>query len=241
MDEERALQTPKVFCVGWHKTGTSSMGLALIRLGYKVVGARLDTADDLRHGRIDRVLSLAKSFDGFQDVPWAALYKELDSAFPGSRFILVERDEDDWLRSASTHFKDTNVALHEWLYGVGEMAGNEALYLERYKRHNAEVKEYFSGRDDFLEFSIERGDGWDKLCQFLSRPVPSIPFPFENKGPHSFSLGDQVLTTVREMMPLSLRRAIFRMRLYLRKKRGLPDPRDRFHNFEANRRSRSGG
>ena len=72
------------------------MGLALIELGYKVVGARLDTVEDLNAGRVDRIMRLAEQYDAFQDVPWAALYRELDKAFPGGRFILVERNENSW-------------------------------------------------------------------------------------------------------------------------------------------------
>lgn len=29
----------KVFCIGFHKTGTTSLELALIRLGYRVTGS----------------------------------------------------------------------------------------------------------------------------------------------------------------------------------------------------------
>ena len=215
------------------------MGLALIELGYKVVGARLDTVQDLNAGRVDRVIRLAEQFEAFQDVPWAALYRELDEAFPGSRFILVERDENRWLQSASTHFGDQYIALHEWLYGDGVMEGNEALYLERYKRHNEEVRAYFGDREDFLDFSIERGDGWEKLCRFLDNPVPNVPFPHENKGVHSYNRRDKALRKLQDIVPASLRRAIFSIRLFLWKVRGLPDPRNRFHNFEENRRSQS--
>ncbi len=215
------------------------MGLALIELGYKVVGARLDTVDDLNAGRIAKILELAEQFDAFQDVPWAALYRELDEAFPGSRFILVERDESKWLQSASTHFGDQHIPLHEWLYGEGVMDGHEDLYLERYRRHNDEVKAYFANREDFLNFSIQHGDGWDKLCRFLNKPVPKLPFPHENKGQHSYNRRDKALKAIKANIPARLRRTLFGLRLFFRKARGLPDPRDRFHNFEANRRSRS--
>ena len=231
-------QEGKVFCLGWHKTGTTTLGSALIRLGYKVVGARLDTVEDLQAGRIENVLDLAREFDAFQDVPWAALFKELDAAFPGSKFIFVERDEETWLKSAARHFKDLHIPMHEWLYGTGELAGNEQQYLERYRAHNAEVKKYFQHRDDFLVFSLDRGDGWPELCHFLSRPVPSAPFPHENKRLAPLNTRERVLKSLRDVTPMFLRSAIFQTRLWIRKARGLPDPRNRFHNFDANRRHR---
>jgi hypothetical protein len=233
------VKEPKVICLGWHKTGTSTMGLALLQLGYKVVGARLDTVDDLVAGRADRVVDLAREFDGFQDVPWAALYRELDEAFPGSKFILVERDEERWLHSAKTHFADAQIPMHEWLYGEGVLEGNEALYLERYRRHYAEVRDYFSDRqDDILDFSLERDDGWEKLCRFLDAPIPASAFPHENKGAHSFNARDRIVDAARRAVPLTVRRRLFGLRLRLRQLRGLPDPRDRFHNLEASQSNR---
>src|SRR5690349_21705441 len=133
----------KVVCIGWHKTGTTTLGDCLLILGYNVVGCRLDLADSLLKGDIELTLKLVENFDAFQDIPWAALYKEIDQRYPNSKFIVSERDEEKWLASALNHFKDLDVPLHEWLYGVGVMQGNEQLYLERYRQHYREVKEYF--------------------------------------------------------------------------------------------------
>ena len=107
---------PRVFCIGWHKTGTSTMGLALLELGYTVLGCRLDMADPLLKCDKKIPIQLAGQFDALQDVPWAALFRELDQAYPGSKFILTVRDEDAWLYSASSHFKDNYVRLREWHY-----------------------------------------------------------------------------------------------------------------------------
>ncbi|MBV6653144.1 MAG: hypothetical protein KI786_05280, partial [Mameliella sp.] len=126
---------PRVFCIGWHKTGTTTMGLALLELGYTVLGARLDMAEPLLEGDLSTPLEEAGKYDALQDVPWSALYKELDQQYPGSKFILTVREEATWLNSASKHFKDSYVALHEWLYGTGALKGNESAYLERYQQH----------------------------------------------------------------------------------------------------------
>src|SRR5690348_1942319 len=115
----------KVFCVAWHKTGTTTLGEALLTLGYKVVGARLDLAEPLLRRDIESVILEARKFEAFQDVPWAVLYRELDQRFPGSKFILVERDELKWLNSAIRHFGDRHVRMHEWIYGEGNIVGHE--------------------------------------------------------------------------------------------------------------------
>ena len=230
---------PRVFCIGWHKTGTSSLGHALVQLGYSVLGCRLDMVHPLRQGDLDAVLALAGQFDALQDVPWAALYRELDQAYPGSRFILTEREEQSWLRSALRHFDSAHIPLHEWLYGDGVMRGNEQLYLERYRRHNQEAKAYFTDRqEDFLMLDLAGGDGWSELCGFLGDPAPNRPFPHANKGPHSLNAKDRVVNSLRRLSPLAARKAVFNARQAVRNMIGKPDPRDVFNNMIANREER---
>jgi len=230
------IDRPRVFCIGWHKTGTSTLGLALIELGYSVVGCRLDMVHPLRRGNLESALETAGQFDAVQDVPWAALFRELDERYPGSRFILTEREESSWLRSASRHFADIYVPLHEWLYGEGVLQGSETLYLERYRRHNQEIREYFSGREsDLLIMDLQNGDGWQQLCDFLGDDIPRRPFPHANKGPHSYSAMDRFIVGVRRAVPSSVRERVFAFRQRVRFWMGRPDPLDRFNNFRQNR------
>ncbi len=230
-------ERPRVFCIGWHKTGTSTLGMALVKLGYSVVGARLDMVHPLRRGDINEVLDVAAQFDALQDVPWATLYAELDERFPDSRFILTVRDEQAWLRSALRHFGETDIPMHEWLYGDGQMAGNEAIYLERFRRHYADVKKYFKAREqDLLVLNLAAGEGWKEICQFLDQTVPGEPFPHTNKSPHSYNAKDKARAFLRSRVPLQIRRAVFATKLALRGLLGLPDPRNIFHNRAQNDR-----
>lgn len=175
----------KVFCIGFHKTGTSSLAKALEELGYRVTGP-----NGVRRPRIAKVaLKLAEKlvpeYDAFQDNPWPIIYKEMDARYPGSKFILVVREPQSWLRSQVSYFGKKSSPMRQWIYGenAGCPEGNEEIYLARYNRHNAEVQEYFKDRpDDLLVMSLSSGDGWEKLCKFLGYPVPDRPFPHVNKG-----------------------------------------------------------
>ncbi|MBT8098447.1 MAG: hypothetical protein KJO82_01790 [Gammaproteobacteria bacterium] len=175
----------KVFCIGFHKTGTTSLELALKQLGYRVTGS-FGTKDpgiaakvhEMAYARVPR-------FDAFEDNPWPILYRELDQRFPGSRFILTRRPADAWIRSQVRDFASTETPMRRWIYGddAGCPAGNEDTYIARYERHNREVLDYFKDRpDDLLIFDLPNGDGWDKLCRFLGHPVPDKPFPHANKA-----------------------------------------------------------
>ena len=175
---------PKVFCVGFHKTGTKSLARALQILGYRVTGP--DGARDPRIAEraLPMALDIASRFDAFNDNPWSVLYREMDAAFPGSRFILTRRSPDSWIASVVRYFGDERTPMREWIYGPGRGAplGNERAYLGRYRRHNADVVAHFSGRGCLLTMDITAGDGWEMLCDFLGRPVPDRPFPHVNPG-----------------------------------------------------------
>ena len=174
---------PKVFGIGFHKTGTKSLRKALATLGYQVTGP--DGAQDpaIADRALAMALCLATEHDGFSDNPWPLLYRELDIAFPGSRFVLTVRDESQWIESVVRFFGAVETPMREWIYGIGTPVGNETTYLARYRRHNAEVVEYFRGREDLLVMDLEGGDGWKELCGFLGVAIPASPFPHVQPPP----------------------------------------------------------
>jgi hypothetical protein len=54
-------------------------------------------------------------------------------------------------------------------------------YAAAYEAHSADVLDHFRGREaDLLVMDICAGEGWEKLCPFLDRPVPDAPFPRRN-------------------------------------------------------------
>jgi hypothetical protein len=127
------------------------------------------------------------------DNPIPLLYRELDKAYPGSKFILTVRDEWDWLMSVERlwSYKHNPTRklwdvypfsnhIHTVLYGQRDF--DTKVFLERYRRHNAEVKEYFKDRpNDLLVLDIPASHSWKLLCSFLGEPIPSVGFPWGNK------------------------------------------------------------
>lgn len=175
--------TAKVFCIGFHKTGTTSLDKALQALGYRVTGPNGVRDPDIASKVHAMAYELVEKYDAFQDNPWPILYRELDERYPGSKFILTLRDTQSWLNSQLKHFGQRETAMRQWIYGVGCPQGNEAVYTRRFDRHNREVLEHFRGRpDDLLVMNLAQGDGWEKLCPFLGKPVPGMPFPHANKA-----------------------------------------------------------
>jgi hypothetical protein len=63
----------------------------------------------------------------------------------------------------------------------GELAGekDKETMVRKFKEHDEEVKNYVPA-ERLLWF--ETGvDGWEKLCAFLGKDVPDIPWPHVNK------------------------------------------------------------
>ena len=179
--------TRKIFCVGFQKTGTTSLGFALEKLGLRVGSYRpfrifaedsTATLEDVeRHA-----LSLLDEYDAVKDTPWPLFYKTFDQKFEDAKFIHVVRDTDKWIRSVVDDFNDYPNHLHDLIYGHPFPKGHEGRYIERYERHNREVGDYFSGRPDrYLRLSLDRGEvGWEKIAPFLGVEAPSTGWPKAN-------------------------------------------------------------
>jgi len=183
LHRERMMAREKVFCIGFHKTGTSTLAEALRHLGYRVTGPNGVRDPDIEHSMLPMARQLVTRFDAFQDNPWPILYREMDDENPDSKFILTIRSSESWINSQVKHFGYHETPMRRWIYGQGCPQGNESLYMDRYERHNREVREYFKGRpDDLLVLRLANGDGWSKLCPFLGMDIPDIAFPHENKA-----------------------------------------------------------
>ena len=142
----------KVFGIGFHKTGTTSLGKALSLLSYNHCHGAGPIRKALGHQKMmkllfdteyEPILEFASQFDSCNDNPWYLLYQQLDQNYPDSKFILTTRNEEEWLDSVCHHFGNSVSPFRLWIYGKPDPIGNEELYLSRYRRHNKEVREYF--------------------------------------------------------------------------------------------------
>ncbi|MDP5018647.1 hypothetical protein FJR11_21910 [Anabaena sp. UHCC 0187] len=173
----------KIFCIGFHKTGTTSLAVALKKLGYSVTGPNGVQDLNISQNVFVMAYALVEQYDAFQDNPWPIIYKELDTKYPGSKFILTLRDSKSWIRSQVRHFGVQETPMRKWIYGVGCPKGNEEIYVNRFENHNKEVLAYFKERpSDLLILNLAKGDGWERLCPFLEKEIPNEPFPHANKA-----------------------------------------------------------
>lgn len=190
----------RIFGIGMHKTGTTSLHHALNILGCdsahwpsahwaKKIWREMNTA-----GRSPTV----ESHYSLCDLPISNLFRKLDLAYPGSKFILTIRSERSWIESVRRHWQpDTNPfrelwdtdpfthIIHNATYGRTDF--HEATFLRAYRQHNNRVLNHFRERpNDLLVLDMVMDSdrqSWKRLCSFLNRRLPPavIPFPRMNQ------------------------------------------------------------
>jgi len=199
-------QQPKVFNVGFSKTGTTS-----IEQAFKILGYRVSKGHWKYHynyyllavalaGDYDEIIRYTRLFDAFCDGPWGGgtdLYKRLEQEYPDAHFLLTVRDPDKWHDSLVTMLTmfddDLRTAMgtyHRYgffgtvywfrkVFDIEELAGNRDKMIARYLAYNDEVQAYFRARNRPLYVAdvSQEENPWEGLCGFLGRDVPDVPFP----------------------------------------------------------------
>ncbi len=89
----------RVFGIGLSRTGTSSLNQALNMLGVDSV----HYSNNIKS--FDDVQLCLDMYEGFTDVPIPSMYKELDSIYQNSKFILTIRDMKKWMDSVKHYIK----------------------------------------------------------------------------------------------------------------------------------------
>ncbi|QPN67255.1 sulfotransferase [Synechococcus sp. CBW1006] len=117
----KAKKWNKCFCIGSHKTGTTTMNALMNLLGYDCapeLEMAMSTSEQLQHGLYQELFEKIRQYDFFQDSPFSdgLTWVALDSAFPGSKFIYTYRDPESWFESL-VRFQAKNIGK-----AVGEVS-----------------------------------------------------------------------------------------------------------------------
>jgi len=174
------MSKPFIFGIGLSRTGTTSLAEALRILGYNSC-------------HWPRSIEELESHEAVCDITVSCRFGELDRKFPASKFIYTFRDISSWLKSCVAHYDylrrhRDSLALPAFcveaemdLFGTLEF--DERKFIAAYQRHHESIMSYFANRREvLLVLDIVGGDGWETLCNFLVRPVPSVRFPCEHSG-----------------------------------------------------------
>ena len=165
----------KVFCVGWLKTGTTSMGFAIKNLGFVHLSyEQYIWRNWYQNGKIDKLMNYAKHYESFDDLPWnkPEIFQHINKCFPNSKYILTLREPEAWFDSLVRFNKKLNKKTDF----------NKEAEIQKYIEHNNFYRLNVP-KENLLEFDIFKGEKMEKLATFLEVELPSheLKFPHENK------------------------------------------------------------
>ncbi|KAL6401054.1 nad dependent epimerase [Ilyonectria robusta] len=135
------------------------------------------------------------------DTPAIAFADDLVAAYPEAKVVLVERDIEQWYESymhaiiGNMFDPFTNIVYHldrSYIHPIGKVQKStvagwagirshkdaELKARQKYREHYALVRS-ITPKERLLEFKLE--DGWEPLCKFLGKEVPTSEFPRLNE------------------------------------------------------------
>ena len=193
----------EIIGVGFGRTGTHSLGLALENLGFgpcyniREVTKNADHTELWNNALNGKPIDWSHLFREYKSsVEWPSVffYRELVQYFSSAKVILTLREPESWYESASkTIFAGLELsAYNPDLLKRERSSLNRRLILERtfenryndresainiYKEHIRQVLEIVPS-EKLLLFDVR--DGWEPLCTFLQKPIPKEEFPRQN-------------------------------------------------------------
>ena len=182
----------KIICVGIGKTGTKSISKALRHLGYTVFDWEEQVFDFQDHwvdvfqngAQLD-VKRVYQHADAVVDAPGNFFWEEILEAYPDSKVILSEREEDSWLKSLVNQLQVFEAVISRRFLAVLSPTSRKQIFIlyshltailgsadpksacvlrERYRMHNHRVKSLVPP-EKLLVYNVKQG--WKPLCDFL--------------------------------------------------------------------------
>ncbi|EME79156.1 glycoside hydrolase family 43 protein [Pseudocercospora fijiensis CIRAD86] len=203
------------------RTGTLSMASAFKLLGYSnpyhfssiflnvrdcdiwipALSAKFHRNEKIGRETFDQVLGHCSAVT---DAPCIVFWEELIDAYPEAKILLVERDEEKWVKSCEGLTDGTFNFLLVYIFRFtdpfwlgkiirtgllwtavffGTCESQEAVMRNArraYREHYREIREKVP-KERILEYQL--GSGWEPLCRFLEREVPEgVEFPHFNEA-----------------------------------------------------------
>lgn len=201
---------PKIFIVGFGRTGTTSLKWTFDKMGY-LVGDQ-HRAEQLLHeyndGNFEAIIDYCRSARVFQDTPFSLpeTFRHMDEAYPDAKFILTVRDTaEQWFGSLVAYktmkfggklptpkeLKETVYNWKGWYWEnhVGQFGPDESdiwdpqMWMSSYNDHNREVIEYFKGKPDkLLVLNLREPNAFETFCSFIGVKTSLDGFPHLNKS-----------------------------------------------------------
>ncbi|MCW8865858.1 MAG: sulfotransferase family protein [Colwellia sp.] len=162
----------RIFIIGLPRTATTSVCLAMLRLGYKTA----------HNAYTQHAFNEAQVI---ADTPIFCDYQRLDKQFPNSKFIYLQREIVNWLPSIRQLLQRMMVNLQRSDGGfnphlkrcyndvfsplTAENIAKDNFLIQCYKRHQQGILDYFQQREsDLLTIDVSQPHSYQQLLNFLN-------------------------------------------------------------------------
>ncbi len=192
----------KIFIIGLPRTATSSVCLAMLKLGFKTAHTAY-TQNTFEQAQV------------IGDAPVFCDYQLLDKKYPNSKFIYLTRDPNLWVPSIKQLLQRMFVNLDRTDGGSNpimrrcfkttfspfllENILQDSFLLSCYLKHKKQVEQYFIHRqDDFLAIDVSDKYSHQRLRKFLTLESTSA------KGFDKINVGRKVTAWLGVKHPLKI-------------------------------------
>jgi hypothetical protein len=200
----------KIFCIGYNKTGTSSLSEIFFQNGFSVAPQQPFECnmESYYFDSYDTIVKMIKNdyyqYSFFQDVPFSMpnFYKTLYENFPHAKFILSVRDDEKvWYQSLVKFHKkvfknfknptEISWTYRGWVfkmltqsYGAPKYNPYDYNYLTKsYLKHIEDVENFFKDKkNSLIKINLKDPNLIDKLETFLDVGFENRKVPHLNKS-----------------------------------------------------------
>jgi len=191
--------SPKIFCIGLPRTGTTSL-TSFINHNSNYRIKKFLYSESIKNNimRSKFKIPVIDDADGVSDLIACAYYQEFFYEYPNSKFIFTDRDIDDWLDSCERWFSDCFIHQGDvyfqrvekskkgWLSffmltNFGSYLYNRRLFMNRFIRHRENVLSFFKDKDNFLYLNITSMNN-KEISELLSKFIGCRKTDFYHKN-----------------------------------------------------------
>lgn len=192
----------KVLVLGAPRTGTQSMYAALTRLGFHPLHTGIQWVARVPwcnyffgNGSFEQAMTTMSGFDSAMDEPFHLMYEDVMKRYPDCKFVLTASDPEIWYASVLKFMLGHRIPNYT---GLAQNVANACQHLHYFgcnfaDEQTPELKERcLAGYIDHYErvkrlvppkklLIFNLSDGYRPLAEFLGKPVPDEPFPYQDQ------------------------------------------------------------
>ena len=184
----------KYFCIGFNKTGTTSIGRTLELLLNTKKSSQLLFEKNINYyykNDFNNIIKLCENETIFQDIPFSLpeTYKYLDKYFNNAKFILtIRNNSEEWYNSLlnfhkKIFYKKKKITkslvksikkydIYKFIKYIYKTDDDDLYNKEKikkiYENYNNDIIEYFKNTDKLIVINLSIDNDFNRLLNFLN-------------------------------------------------------------------------